>query len=256
MRKKITQSKGGVSTALINRISTNLQSSIDQTNRTHLQPYVTTPTIHKPKVINSFYAPQRSTYNKQSFTKVSTRPGFTPKRNSIYTNYTVEPLFDVEIYKVPPPNNPNQIIITLNCDEIEQEECCKYNEAFCANVDFKIFQKILNIVKNAVSLLLHEYMDFFTIPKIIYFDPLTIKTAVIVNYIINHILSRLKIDNPNVERVLNTMTNTFIMLPKNNFTLVNYFVKVTVKEINNSLQFKTMNKLITAHLIQELERLK
>lgn len=255
MGNKTKVNKGGVSNALLHKtpvIDPLSKQKINHTNKTLVLPTHTKKYVpNKPLSFRS-YTPHKLSVALPPPIKPS------PRTHKIY-KHVENDFFKIEIYNMP-PKNPFNVIITLNCDDVENEECCKYNEHFCEIIDVDMFRKILKVIKEIVNQIISEYIDFFNIPNILGFDVVSIKVAVLVTYIINHILIDLKIDNPIVHTIISTLTSTyfttFIMLPKHEQTMVNYFVKVVIKNMNKSVKLKTLKSLITSQLVSELERLK
>lgn len=258
MGNKTRMNKGGVSNSLLHHtpvLETFTKQRMNHTNTTSMLPTYTTKR-QLPKEIFKF---RPNTHDRLSVAlPPPIKKSINPKTYKIY-KHVENNFFKVEVYNMP-PKNPNNLIITLNCDDIENEECCKYNEQFCEIIDINVFRKILNVIKEIVNHIMHEYTNFFSIPNLFYFDPVSIKVAVLVTYIIDNILIDLKINNPIVQTIISTLASTyfttFIMLPKHEQTMVNYFVKVVVKKLNKSVKLKTMKSLITSYLVKELEQLK
>lgn len=260
MGNKTKVNKGGVSNALLHKtpvIESLSKPKINHTNKTLILPTHTKKYVQKEVFKFRSYTPHNLSVLLPPPIKPALRT-LSKKTHKMF-KHVENNFFKIEIYNMP-PKNPNNLIITLNCDDVENEECCKYNEHFCEIIDVDMFRKILKVIKEIVNKVIGEYIDFFNIPNILGFDIVSIKVAVLVTYIIEHILTDLKIDNPIVHTIISTLASTyfttFIMLPKHEQTMVNYFVKVIIKNINKSVKLITLKSLITSHLISELERLK
>jgi hypothetical protein len=159
----------------------------------------------------------------------------------------------------PKPPGTNQLVISMDCDDKEKDECCKINDWMCkdAGVNVSLLNKILNIVKEIANLIIEEYIQFFKPTNMIGPDPRVFAKGAVVSYIIDNFLIRMTgIENEEVKKTINMMTSTYIMLPKNQFTVINYIVKVSQKKINESIYLKTINQQISALLKEGLTNLK